>query len=204
MQQVFAHEFMHQNKGCYSREQLDSCSFMKGGAVTLDRILHSEISLKDKYWFVCKKLATTEENQAIAIRTAEIVLPIYEGMYPDNKAPRECIEAVKAFLAGTIGIGELLKKRKAAAADAADAAAASAAASYAASYAAAAAAASYAAASYAAAAASYAAAAAAAAADAAASYAAAAADAAASYAASYADADIKAELHNYLLTFIGK
>ena len=164
MQQVFAHEFMHQNRGCYGRERLDGCSFMKGGAITLDRILRSEISLKDKYWFVCKKLATTEENRAIAIRTAEIVLPIYEGMYPDNKAPRECIEAVKAFLAGTIGIGELLKKREAV--------------SYASSAVSAASYASSASASY--------------------------AVSAASYAVSVSAADIKAELHNYLLTFIRK
>jgi hypothetical protein len=191
MQQIFAHEFMHENKGCYSREQLDGCSFMKGGAVTLVRILESEIALRDKYWFICKKLATIAENQAIAIRVAEIVLPMYEARYPDVKAPRECIEAAKAFLLGTITVDELLKKKRAAAAAAyaADFAAAAAyaadfaaAAAYAADFAAAAAYAAYAAADFAA----YAAAAAA--------YAA----AAAAYAA------IKTELHNYLLTFIGK
>jgi hypothetical protein len=165
---------------------------MKGGAIALARIIESEIPLKDKYWFVCKKLATKEENQQIAIRVAEIVLPIYEIRHRDGRAPRECIEAARAFIAGTIHLDELLGKRR-------DVAVAVAYAAYAAADAACAV--------YAAAAAAYADAAAAA--DAAADAAAAAADAAAYADAAAADAaaaaaDIKTELHNYLLTFIGK
>jgi hypothetical protein len=87
----------------------------------------------------------------LAIGCAEIVLAIYEKKYPDNKAPREAIQAAKDYLAGTIGIDELNIKRRAAYAAAyadAYAAAADAAAAYAAyadAYAAAAYAAAYAA-----------------------------------------------------------
>ena len=123
MQQTFTHDFMKQNCGCYSEEQLMSCSFMKFEIVTLKSIIESEIRLKDKYWFICRKLATKEQNQKIAIDLAEIVLPIYEKRDPNNKAPREAIEAAKDFLAGRINVDILLKKRKSAA-DAADAAAA--------------------------------------------------------------------------------
>ena len=66
MQQIFTKEFMMNNRGCYSLTQLFKCSFMKIDSITLESILISEIPLKDKYWFVCKKLATKEENQQIS------------------------------------------------------------------------------------------------------------------------------------------
>ena len=122
---------MRKNSGCYTESVLANCSFMKGAEpVTLDAIVRSEISIKDKFWFVCRVLATKEENKIIAIQVAEIVLPIYEKRYPDNKAPREAIQASKDFIAGRITINELREKRAyaAAAADAADADAADAAA----------------------------------------------------------------------------
>lgn len=101
---------------------------MKNGSeITLSSIIHSEIPLKDKYWFVCKKLATKEQNQQIAIDVATILLPIYERRYPDDLRPREAIEAAKAFISGHISLSDLLAKRHAAA-DAAYAAAADAAA----------------------------------------------------------------------------
>ena len=114
MKQTFTKEFMEANCGCYSMEQLAECSFMKLPEITLESIIHSEIRLKDKFWFICKKLATKEENQQIAIRCAEIVLPIYEKRYPENKAPREAIEAAKSYLAGHISLVQLIAKRRAA------------------------------------------------------------------------------------------
>lgn len=111
MRQLFTKEFMFENCGCYSSARLNSCSFMNEDQITLKSILESEISIKDKIWFVCNRLATKGENQQIAIRAAEIVLPIYEKLYSDNKAPREAIEAAKAFLLGTIGEDILLQKR---------------------------------------------------------------------------------------------
>lgn len=128
MQQTFTHEFMQDNCGCYSEEpgKLESCSFMSSDPVTLVAILDSEIPLKDKYWFVCKKLATKEQNQQIAITVSEMVLPIWEAKHPDDKRPHEAIEAAKQYIAGHISIGLLIEKRQAAAyaaayaADAAD------------------------------------------------------------------------------------
>jgi hypothetical protein len=183
---------MYDNCGCYSVSDLEACDFMQsGGDVTLRSIVNSSIRLKDKYWFVCRKLATIDENKAIAIRVAEIVLPIYEKRFPDNKAPREAIAAAGQYNRGEISRSELISRRKnAAAADAAAAAADA--------YAAAAAAAdAYAA--YAAAAAAAAAAADAAAADA---YAAAATAAAYAYAAAAAAAAAKRELQEYLESFV--
>lgn len=122
MTKEFTKEWMRNNKGCYSLEQLNDCDFMKyDEPITLDMILESSIRLKDKYWFACKKLATKEQNQLIAIGVAEIVLEIYEKEYPNNKAPREAIQAAKDYLAGTIGL-DVLRTKRAAAADAAYAA----------------------------------------------------------------------------------
>jgi hypothetical protein len=143
VRQEFTRDYMKENCGCYSVEQLVQCSFMKNEIVTLTAILNSEIPLKDKFWFVCKKLLTKEQNQKLAIDVAEMVLPIYEEKYPGDSRVRDCIEATKQFLAGHISLEDLLIKRRAAdsayddaaAAAAADAAAAAAAA-YAAAYAA--------------------------------------------------------------------
>lgn len=81
------------NKGCYSREQVEELSFMKKKKEpTLINIVNSEISLKDKFWFVINKGELTyRQKQDLAIICAEIVLEIYESKYPANKAPREAI-----------------------------------------------------------------------------------------------------------------
>jgi hypothetical protein len=113
MQKVFSKQFMIDNRGCYTLEQLEDCSFMKvEDFVTLESILKSEIGLSDKFWFVCYKSATNEENQQIAIWVAEIVLPIFEEQFPDDKRPRQCIEAAQQFIAGNISPGDLSNKRK--------------------------------------------------------------------------------------------
>ena len=205
MQQTFTKEFMLDNRGCYSESKVLALPF-EGDTITLKAIVNSGIPLKDKYWFVCNKLATKEENQQIAITLAEIVLLIYEKRHPNNKAPREAIEAARAYIAGHISLEELRIKRAAAAANAANAAYAANAAANAAYAAYAATAAAYAAttAAYAATAYAYADAAANAAYAAAyAAYAAYAADAAdaAAYAADAADAAadaIKQQLQSYL------
>lgn len=123
MQQSFTHEFMICNAGCYvsgeDTSQLMKASFMRKETVLLVDILTSEIPLRDKYWFVCRKLATKEQNQQIAITVAEIVLPIYEKKHPGNNAPREAIKAAKDYIAGYITLDQLVAKRMAAAAAAA-------------------------------------------------------------------------------------
>jgi hypothetical protein len=113
MKQSFTKDFMRANKGCYSIAELEACSFMKNDEISLQSILQSEIILKDKFWFVCHKLATNEENKEIAIRVAEIILPIYEEKYPDNKTPRNAIEAAKQYIRGNISLDELMEKRNA-------------------------------------------------------------------------------------------
>jgi hypothetical protein len=113
MKQSFTKDFMRENCGCYSIAELEACSFMKNDEISLQSILQSEIPLKDKFWFLCYKLATKEENQEMAIRVAEIVLPIYERIYPDNKTPREAIEAAKQYIRGNISLDELAEKRRA-------------------------------------------------------------------------------------------
>ena len=136
VRQEFTRDYMKENCGCYSVEQLVQCSFMKNEIVTLTAILNSEIPLKDKFWFVCKKLLTKEQNQKLAIDVAEMVLPIYEEKYPGDLKVRECIEAAKQLLSGHISLEDLLIKRRAAdsAYDAAAAAAAYAAAAATAGY----------------------------------------------------------------------
>jgi len=112
---TFSHQFMKDNCGCYNHLRLMSCSFMKAEPVNLSDIIASEIPIQHKYWFVCRVLAPRELNQSIAIRVAEITLPLYERKYPGNKAPREAIQAAKDFIAGRIAIDFLRKKRAAAA-----------------------------------------------------------------------------------------
>ena len=140
------------------------------------------------HWLICRIM---NKNQSVqyAIFAAEQVIDIYEGKYPNDKRPRNAIEAAKAYVQNPS------KKTKAyAAADAAYAAYAAYAAAYAAD------AAAYAA--YAAAAAAYAAYAAAYADDAAdattyATYAAYAAAAAAAAAAAYKRRKMKAKILKY-------
>jgi len=134
-------------------------------------------------WLMVRVLDNTQ-NRKLAIFSAKSVLHIFEEKYPEDKRPREAIEAAQDYLDGKISKEELLVKKRAAAAAYA---AADAYAAYAAAYAASAA---YAAAdAYAAYAAAYAAYAADASAYADAASAYAYADAASAYASAYAYAD---------------
>ena len=191
MQTIYSAEFMQDNCACYSKEKVKLEKYLKGRKkISYLDIIESDIPLKDKYWFFCKKVFTQEQNQRISLIVAEIVLPLYEEKYPDNKAPREAIEATKLYIKGEITSEQLLIKRRAAINAAAYAAAdADADAYYAAAATYAAAAAAYYAADYAA----YAAAAA--------YYAAAAVDAAVDAAAS-SDDSYKQKLEKALMDFI--
>lgn len=116
MKKELTREFVMSERGCYSREQAAGLSFMKNNQFTVLDVVNSEIPLKDKYWFITKKCLSTQENQELAIGVASIVLEIYENEYPNDKRPREAIQAAKDYLAGVIGIQELRDKRAAAAA----------------------------------------------------------------------------------------
>lgn len=89
---------MVENRGCYWYDELMECSFMKGkGNITLKEILKSEIPLKDKYWFVCKKLLTKKQNVKLAIGVATLVLHLFEERYQKDNRPRKAIEAAKKY-----------------------------------------------------------------------------------------------------------
>ena len=99
---------------------------------TLNRLLDKNPEWGN--WLVCR-LMNKKQAAQYAIFAAEQVIGIYEGKYPNDKRPRNAIEAAKAYLKNPCA------KTKAAANAAAYAAAAAAdAAAYAAAYAAAAAA----------------------------------------------------------------
>ena len=116
MQTVFSKAFMQDNCGCYKEEngKLESMVLKGRSEITYQDIIECEIPLKDKYWFFCKKVFTKEQNQQIGIQIAEAVLPLYEAKYPDNKAPREAIEAAKLYITGHISLEKLLAARRAA------------------------------------------------------------------------------------------
>jgi hypothetical protein len=176
------------NRGCYSREQVNNLSFISKPEITLIEIMESEISIKDKRWFLLTAgEMTLDEKKELAFLCAKSVASIFNEKYPNDNRVNECLQAIQDFKDGKISRDELWGKRRAAA-DAADAADAAAAAAAAAAYAAA----------------DAADAAAADAADAAAAAAADAADAAAAAAADAADAPRTKALQELFISFIQK
>ena len=114
MKKTFTKKYIAENKGCYSIDKVNTLSFYTKEEITIEEISESEISLKDKFWFLVKKCElTTLQKQLLAISVAESVLPIYEAKYPGNYAPREAIQAAKDYLAGSITIDILRTKRAA-------------------------------------------------------------------------------------------
>jgi|SRR5882757_7520157 len=113
MKTTFSYSYMIDNGGCYSDdgpEKITELFFSDSTEkeISIKDILSVDIPLKDKYWFICRKCELMkEQNQQIAIDVAEIVLPIYEKKYPDNKSPREAIEAAKLFIAGHISLASI-------------------------------------------------------------------------------------------------
>ena len=69
--------------------------------------MQSNIPLDDKYWLFCNRVFTDSQNRHLAIKIAEVVLPIFEEEYPEDNRPRKAIEAARLYLAGEIGIEEL-------------------------------------------------------------------------------------------------
>ena len=179
MKTQFTHLELMNNKGCYSKEQALKFCQNRPEIVTIKEILESEISIKDKTWFIYNSCALSlDEKKKLCIKLAWIVLPIYEEKYPNDTRIKEYLQAAEDFYMGKITKEELIRQKR----NAADAA-------YAAADAADAAYAAYAADAYAA----YAA-------DAAAAYAAYAAAAYAAYAAYAADADADADAKNLTYT----
>ncbi len=82
--------------------------------------------------WVIVRLLTKDQNIAYAIFAAELVLDIYEKQYPDDKRPRNAIEASRKYLQTKTAYAAAAAYAADAAADAADAAAYAAYAAYAA------------------------------------------------------------------------
>lgn len=103
------------NFGCYNESKKQN-NYLPNEAFTISDVLNSDVSLKDKTWFIRKNCEfTNDEYRQFAIGCALCVLPIYESKYPGNDAPRKAIEAAQKYLANEIGIDELIEARRAAA-----------------------------------------------------------------------------------------
>jgi len=107
MQTEYNLEFLLENIGCYESEQIENLFPKEREVVSYEDILQSSIPLQDKYWFFCCRVFTNSQNQHLAIKIAEAVLPIFEEEYPSDNRPRKAIEAARLYLAGEIGVEEL-------------------------------------------------------------------------------------------------
>ena len=115
MKTLFTNKYILNNWGCYDKSKVKLLIGSKP-EFTIDEVLSLDVPLKDKAWFICKRCKLTDiELRQFAIGCALVVLPIYENKYPDNKAPREAIQAAKDYLSGSIDIDTLRIKRNAAA-----------------------------------------------------------------------------------------
>ena len=121
---TFTTIFIKNNCGCYKntkgklkqvyQDNNKTCFEEAECSVSVSDILNSNIPLKDKYWFFCNNMFTIKQNQLIAINCAEIVLPIYEKNYPNDKKIADCIKITKGYLNGNNTKEELLSARSAA------------------------------------------------------------------------------------------
>ena len=101
------------NRGCYERSDVNKLSFIGNSEIDINDILDSEIPINDKFWFVRNNCEfTLLQKKLWFIGLAEITLEIYENKYPNNKTPREAIQAAKDYLNNLISRDELLIKRK--------------------------------------------------------------------------------------------
>lgn len=76
--------------------------------------------VQDMLW--CLRAVNEDGKRAasmLAIEFAAEALPIFEKRYPDDLRPRQCIQAVRDYLAGKIDVATLRQARSAAAAAAA-------------------------------------------------------------------------------------
>jgi hypothetical protein len=92
----------------YPRERIKKLMGRKK-YVTLNDIWKAKLDSKYDYlWLALREEFISEHNlHKIAIYAAELVLPIFEEKYPDDKRPRQAIEAKKKWLGGEISDEEL-------------------------------------------------------------------------------------------------
>ena|SRR3990167_5097159 len=122
MKTEFTKQYILENRGCYSTEQVEAIPSINAEIITLQN-LFDELPTEDFRWWLAKKCELPRNQQvSLAIHCAEFVIPIYEKEYPNDSRVRDCVQAVKDFELGKINRDELLEKHAADAADAADAA----------------------------------------------------------------------------------
>jgi hypothetical protein len=131
MKKSFTKEYILENKGCYSVDQVLELPFGKTDKITINGLFKA-LPIKDFSWFLVRKCELTlTEKRLFALHCAKQVLPIFENKYPNDSRVRDCIDAAERYLNGNETL-ENLKVFRASA----SAAAAAADAAYAAAYAA--------------------------------------------------------------------
>jgi len=86
-----------------SRTPYQAFSFVQGEVLAIVETRGKSIIQDDKECWSGMRIVkayswTKKDSVAFAIYAAELVLPIFEKEYPDDKRPREAIEAAKAVL----------------------------------------------------------------------------------------------------------
>ena len=108
--------------GDHSREELLKIS---GGRTSLTplEILALDIPVDHRFWVLLREeIIPEKELHLLACEFAVAVLPIWEKAYPEDKRPRQAIEAKRKWVAGEIDDDELAGAGDAARAAAWDAA----------------------------------------------------------------------------------
>lgn len=95
-------EMCHAGFHC-SVEPYDAFSFVQGEILAEVEVKGESIKEKDKeVWSEMRVVKvykwTKKDSVRLAIYAAELVLKIYEDRYPNDKRPREAIEAAKRYL----------------------------------------------------------------------------------------------------------
>ena len=130
MKKTFRLSFIKTHKGCYSDQRIDKLiqEFKQNtnkSTVNILDVLNSNISIKDKEWFLWNNCnLSLKQKRELSLSLAWAVLPIFETKYSKDKRVRECLQAIEDFNNNLIHEDQLIIKKKAVDAAAADAAAA--------------------------------------------------------------------------------
>ena len=122
MKKSFTKEYILENRGCYSTDQVLALPFSKSDKITINALFKA-LPIKDFSWFLVRKCELTlTEKRLFALHCAKQVLPIFENKCPNDNRVRDCIDATERFLNGNETLENLRVFRDAAAAAAAYAA----------------------------------------------------------------------------------
>lgn len=94
----FSKEYIYDNRGCYSKEQVDNLPFINNDKITI-KMLFDNLPFKDfDYWLLQNCKMTERDKEEYVYHYASFALPIFEERHPDNKKPREALEAKRAWI----------------------------------------------------------------------------------------------------------